>query len=132
MYKRQEALNALTVLESSESDALNSEIWTEGYFILLNILEPIIPHIAWELSEELFGRENFAPIAIDKKALESSQITLAITINGKKRAEISASAGASEEEILHLAKQSAQKWLENKEIKKQILVPNKLVNFVVI
>lgn len=126
-----EALNALTVLESSESDALNSEIWTEGYFILLNILEPIIPHIAWELSEELFGRENFAPIAIDKKALESSQITLAITINGKKRAEISASAGASEEEILDLAKQSAQKWLENKEIKKQILVPNKLVNFVV-
>lgn len=126
-----EALNALTVLESREPNALNSEIWTEGYFILLNILEPIIPHIAWELSEELFGRENFAPIAIDKKALESSQITLAITINGKKRAEISVGAQVSEQEILDLAKQSAQKWLENKEIKKQILVPNKLVNFVV-
>lgn len=126
-----EALNALSVLESSEPNALNSDIWTEGYFILLNILEPIIPHIAWELSEELFGRENFAPIVIDEKALQSSQITLAITINGKKRAEISVNVQASEQEILDLAKQSAQKWLENKEIKKQILVPNKLVNFVV-
>ena len=126
-----EALNALSVLESSEPNALNSNIWTEGYFILLNILEPIIPHIAWELSEELFGRENFAPIVIDEKALQFSQITLAITINGKKRAEISVNVQASEQEILDLAKQSAQKWLENKEIKKQILVPNKLVNFVV-
>ena len=149
-----EALNALSVAESSaqsseknkaskdtqsEQNAQNSDIcqdiwqniWTEGYFILLNILEPIIPHIAWELSEELFNRKNFAPIAIDKTALEVSQITLAITINGKKRAEITINAESSKEEILSLAKQATQKWLENATIKKEILVPNKLVNFVV-
>lgn len=149
-----EALNALSVAESnaqssdknktnkdaqSEQKAQNSDIWqdiwrdiwTEGYFILLNILEPIIPHISWELSEELFNRKNFAPIAIDKTALEVSQITLAITINGKKRAEITTGIESSKEEILSLARQTAQKWLQNVDIKKEILVPNKLVNFVV-
>ncbi|MGX2985327.1 leucine--tRNA ligase [Helicobacter sp. 23-1048] len=143
-----EALNALSVAESnaqssdtnktskntqSEQNAQNSDIWrdiwTEGYFILLNILEPIIPHIAWELSEELFNRKNFAPIAIDKTALEVSQITLAITINGKKRAEIEVPSDIGEDELLTLAKQSVAKWL-NGEIIKQIVVPKKLVNFV--
>ena len=147
-----EALNALSVAESnaqssdknkankdtqSEQKAQNSDIrqdiwrdiWTEGYFILLNILEPIIPHIAWELSEELFNRKNFAPIAVDKTALEVSQITLAITINGKKRAEIEVPSDIGEDELLTLAKQSVTKWL-NGEIIKQIVVPKKLVNFV--
>ncbi|MGX3097760.1 leucine--tRNA ligase [Helicobacter sp. 23-1046] len=143
-----EALNALSVAESnaqssdtnkankntqSEQKAQNSDIWqdiwTEGYFILLNILEPIIPHIAWELSEELFNRKNFAPIAVDKTALEVSQITLAITINGKKRAEIEVPSDIGEDELLILAKQSVAKWL-NGEIIKQIVVPKKLVNFV--
>ena len=147
-----EALNALSVAESnaqssdknkasrdtqSEQKTQNSDvcseswqdIWTEGYFILLNILEPIIPHIAWELSDELFNRKNFAPIAIDKTALEVSQITLAITINGKKRAEITINAESSNDEILAIAKQSIAKWL-NGEITKQIVVPKKLVNFV--
>ena len=147
-----EALNALSVAESnaqssdknktsrdtqSKQKTQNSDvcseswqdIWTEGYFILLNILEPIIPHIAWELSDELFNRKNFAPIAIDKTALEVSQITLAITINGKKRAEITINAESSNDEILAIAKQSVAKWL-NGEIVKQIVVPKKLVNFV--
>lgn len=135
-----EALNALSALESKtessdKDNALDSQIcqdlWTEGYFILLNILEPIIPHIACELSENLFGRANFRQIPIDESALESSQITLAITINGKKRAEISVSVESSQDEILALAEQATQKWLANTQIKKKILVPNKLVNFVV-
>ena len=34
-------------------------IWAEGYYILTNILEPIIPHACWELSNQLFNLENF-------------------------------------------------------------------------
>ena len=54
-----EALNALSAQN-------NERILCEGYFVLLQILEPIIPHTAWELSERLFKRENFKPIAIDE------------------------------------------------------------------
>ncbi len=73
-----EALNAL-----NEQD--NAEIWSEGYFILLNILEPIIPHICWELSQEYFCLQNFTEIPIDKEALKEDSIVMAITINGKAR-----------------------------------------------
>ena len=119
-----EALNAL-----SEQD--NQAVWSEGYFILLHILEPIIPHICWELSEQYFGLENFKFISIDNDALKEDSITLAITINGKRRDEIETSLDASKEEILSLAKEKVAKWLEGKNITKEIVVPNKLVNFVV-
>jgi len=38
---------------------------------------------------------------------------------------------ASKEEILKIAKEAASKWIEGKEIVKEILVPGKLVNLVV-
>ena len=119
-----EALNYL----SAQDD---KDIWTEGYFVLLSILEPIIPHVCWEMSEEFFGLANFCEIAVDESALVSEEISLAITINSKKRAEISVSANASEDDILAKAKEVSQKWLEGATIKKQILVPKKLVNFVI-
>ena len=47
-----EALNALSIQQ-------NEVIWAEGYYILTNILEPIIPHASWELSKRLFELKNF-------------------------------------------------------------------------
>jgi leucyl-tRNA synthetase len=58
-------------------------------------------------------------------------ITLAVSINGKRRAEIEVEANASTEDILALAKKSTEKWLEDKSIVKEIVVPNKLVNIVI-
>lgn len=131
-----EALNALIALDSTNDSAESSaeleslKVWFEGYYILLNILEPIIPHICYELSERLFGCANFREIAVDKDALKSDTITLAVSINGKRRAEIAVSADSSNEAILESAKSAVAKWVENKQIIKEIIVPNKLVNFV--
>ena len=119
-----EALNALNA-------QTNSEIWTEGYYILANVLEPMIPHVCWELSDTLFARKNLAPIAVDYSALESNSVCLGITINGKRRAEIEVAKDASNEEILKRARESVAKWLEGTTTLKEIIVPNKLVNFVV-
>ncbi|TPH92000.1 leucine--tRNA ligase [Helicobacter pylori] len=119
-----EALNAL----SAQS---NEQILCEGYFVLLQILEPIIPHTAWELSEMLFKRENFKLIAIDENALTEDFMTLGLTINGKRRAELKVNINASKEEIIVLAKKELEKYLEKASVKKEIYVPNKLVNFVI-
>ncbi len=119
-----EALNAL-------SNQKNSDVWSEGYFVLLHILEPIIPHICWELSEKLFAFENFKEIEVLEEVFAVDTIVLALTINGKKRAELEVSASISKDEILLLAKEASAKWIEDKEIVKEIYVPNKLVNFVV-
>jgi len=119
-----EALNAL----SAQGD---KDVWIEGYFILLNLLEPIIPHTCWELSDKLFGLQNFQKIKIIEEVFVESTMLLPITVNGKKRAEIEVGKDASKEEILTLAKEVSFKWLENKAIIKEIYVPNRLVNLVV-
>ena len=119
-----EALNALNAQS-------NKDVFTEGYFVILNLLEPIVPHICAELSERLFGRANFCELRVCEEVFESDTIKLAVTINGKKRAEFEADAGLSEGEILNLAKQNCAKWLEGKSIIKEIYVKNKLVNLVI-
>jgi leucyl-tRNA synthetase len=120
-----EALNALQAQK-------NSLIWAEGYYVLTNLLEPIIPHLCWEIAQNLFQRENFStPLEIKEEIFALNTIELAVTINGKKRTHIDVSPALSKEEILSLAKQQASKWIENKEIIKEILVPNKLVNIVI-
>lgn len=117
-----EALNAL-------SDQDNAEVWSEGYFILLNLLEPIIPHVSYELSNELFALKNFTPLEVDESALADESLSLVVSVNGKKRADIEVPLNLAKEEIFSLAKESVSKWLEG-EIAKEIYVPNKLVNFV--
>ena len=91
-----EALNALNKID-------NKDVYTEGYWILMNVLEPVIPHITSEISEELFRRNNFGEIKIDEEALKKDEINYPIQVNGKKRAEISLPADISKDEALKKA-----------------------------
>ncbi|WP_200763462.1 leucine--tRNA ligase [Nitrosophilus alvini] len=135
VYEKNFAFNTLIAASMEAMNALNAQknedVWTEGYFVLLNILEPIIPHICWELSEELFGRNNFKEIAVKEEVFEEANITLAVTVNGKRRAEIEVSKDASKEDIIAQAKETVAKWIEGKTVVKEIVVPGRLVNFVV-
>lgn len=119
-----EAMNALSEQE-------NSDVWTEGYWIVLGILEPIVPHISWELSETLFKRNNLAKNEVIEEVFSVDSIMLGAAVNGKRRAEIEVTPSASKEEILASAKEVLAKWLDGKEIVKEIVVPNKLVNIVI-
>ena len=119
-----EALNALSV-------QADKDVWTEGYFVLANVLEPIIPHTCWEISETLFGLKNFKKLELLEEVFQSSSMILPITINGKRRCEIEVAKETSKDDILALAKVAGKKWLEEKSIIKEIYVPNKLVNLVV-
>jgi len=119
-----EALNALDKQESKE-------VWSEGIYIILHLLEPIVPHISSQMSQKLFNRENLkGKIEIKEEVFVQDSVRYAVTISGKKRAEIDVSSDASKDEIIKLAKDATAKWLEEKEIIKEIFVPNKLVNIV--
>ncbi|KIM09196.1 MAG: leucyl-tRNA synthetase [Sulfurovum sp. PC08-66] len=119
-----EALNAL-------GEQSNADVWTEGYFVLLSILEPIIPHTAWELSDRLFGCANFGAISVDERVFVASTVTLAVTVNGKRRAEIEVAADTTQEAIIAQATAEVAAWIGEATIKKAIVVPQKLVNIVV-
>ncbi len=120
-----EALNALDKQD-------NTKVWSEGLYILLHLLEPIAPHIASELSQELFERKNLnQTIPILQEVFVADSVTYAVSINGKRRSEVAVAIDATKEEILESAKEAGAKWLEGKTIIKEIVVPNKLVNFVI-
>ena len=120
-----EALNALNTVDN---DSLNKE----AFYIILNILEPIIPHVCFELSQKLFDLENFKKeLVLKDEVFTKDTINLAVSVNGKKRAEIELSSSSSKDEIIDLAKQAVSKWLVDKSIVKEIYIEKKLVNLVV-
>lgn len=103
---------------------------------LLIILAPFAPHLAEELWEKLDHKKSIhleAWPSFDPKLAQDETITLAISVNGKLRDTISVAADISKDEALDLAKKSEklQKWLEGKEIRKEIFVPGKMVNLVI-
>jgi leucyl-tRNA synthetase len=136
VYTKSFTFNTLIAASMEAMNALNAQnnpiIWAEGYYILTNILEPIIPHTCYEVSSDLFDLNNFeTKIELKDEVFEQDTVNLAVTINGKKRGEIEISPDASKDEILSIAKQSASKWIEGKDIIKEIVVPGRLVNIVV-
>ncbi|HEC1752704.1 TPA: leucine--tRNA ligase [Campylobacter lari] len=119
-----EALNALNAIN-------HKEVSKEAFYIILNILEPIIPHVCFELSEHLFKCENFKVLKIKDEVFVKDSFNIAISVNGKKRAQIEINSEAKEDEILALAKENVAKWLEGKTIVKEIYIDKKLVNLVI-
>ncbi len=119
-----EAMNALGEQE-------NEAVWTEAYWILTAIMEPIVPHVCWEISDRLFALKNLAPQTVLEEVFEADTVTLGVSVNGKNRGQIEVAADASKEETIEAAKAVVPKWLEGKTVVKEIVVPGKLVNLVV-
>ena len=123
--------NALT-----DADGKNSPIYAEGIRTLVVLLAPFAPHIADELWH-LLGESNSVHTqtwpSFDPAALVADEITLVIQIMGKTRGSIQVPAQADKAALEKYARESeiAQRYIEGKEIKKVIVVPGKLVNFVV-
>lgn len=136
VYNETFAFNTLIAACMEALNALNSqqnrEILTEGYFVILNLLEPIVPHIAHELSQNLFNKANFTRLNLCDEVFQKDSLNLAVTVNGKRRAEIEVDANSSDAEILNLAKIKVAKWLDGLSIKKEIYIKGKLVNIVAV
>lgn len=127
MMKLSNALSSATCMESS--------IYREGIETLLILMSPFAPHITEELWQLLGHQSSIHQqnwLTFDLDALVVDEITLVIQIMGKTRGTIQVPASATKEELEKYALNSeiAQKYLQGKKIKKAIVVPGKLVNFV--
>jgi len=135
-------VNALSQLP--KQDVLNQECrgnvatLFEAVDILARILSPIVPHIAHGLWPKVAVGEEQAIIDSpwpepDAAALVQDVVELVVQVNGKVRGKISVATGSSRETIEATARQdpNAQRHLEGKDVKKLIVVPDKLVNFVI-
>lgn len=109
---------------------------TEALQHAVLIISPIAPHIAHELWNTL-GVDS-ALVAeswpeVDEQALTVSTVEMVVQVNGKVRGKIDVAADADKEVVLAVAKSTdnVAKHLDGKTIRKEIVVPNKLVNIVV-
>jgi leucyl-tRNA synthetase len=128
------AISAMMILanELEKQDKIDAE-W---YKILIQLVAPFAPHIAEELwtiqKNKGFVHESGWPKA-DTSKMKNEQIVVVVQVNGKVRSQFDAVVGISENEAKNkaISDNNVRKYVENKEIKKVIFVPNKLINIVV-
>lgn len=130
------AMKMLNLLQESPLTPANQPFHREGAAILLRILNPITPHIAHILWQDLgFGEDvaNSTWPQVDPAALVRAEITIVVQINGKVRARVSVAPDWSEAEVREkvLLEPVIQKQLAGTEIKKFIYIPQKLVSMVI-
>lgn len=106
-----------------------------GADALVLLLSPMAPHIAEELWRRLGRTDTLAyepwPAA-DPSLLVDDEVTIVLQVNGKKRDELRVPQDASKEQIeaLALASDRVRVHLGDREPKKVIVVPGRLVNIV--
>jgi len=113
-------------------DIINIE--TLKTFLLL--LNPFIPHMAEELNEQInaFGSLSYTTWPeFDVELAKEDLITIAIQVNGKLRGNLQVPAETDDKTLKTEAAKvdGVRKHLEGKKIVKKVLVPGRLVNFVV-
>ena len=122
----------ICVNELSAMRCCSSEI----YQSLVVLLAPFAPHIAEELWHAL-GNEGTvcdAPWPVCNEAyLVEATVKYMVSFNGKARYAINVPTGSPREDVekAALADPASAKWLAGKEVKKIIVVPNKIVNIVI-
>lgn len=137
-YQFNTAVSELMKLNNALSDASckDSPVYAEGIQTLLLLLAPLAPHIADELWHHI-GHSDSVHLQTwpqaDPEALVADEITLVIQILGKTRGTIQVPADADKEALEKYARESdlAKHYIGDKQIKKVIVVPGKLVNFVI-
>ena len=115
------------------NDANDLAVRHEAIVALLSMLALYAPH-AGEYLLEQFGFDSRAISfpSLDKDALANDTITMVVQVNGKVRGKMDVATGLDNDTLIGLAKavDGVDKFLTG-EIKKAIVVPNKLVSFVV-
>jgi leucyl-tRNA synthetase len=121
-------------LEKFEGDAktFNSALKT-----LVILISPITPHLAEEMwqslgEKTLVSEEKFPDF--DASLLVDGAVGVAFQVCGKLRAVVELPKGLSKEELEKhaFANDNVKRFVEGKEVKKVIIVPDKLVNIVVV
>ena len=130
-----ELLNALDKFDARDN-ADCAATMRESLVILNKILSPIVPHISHVIWQKMGESGDIIdapwPVA-DENALICDSVKMVIQVNGKLRSEfeVATSASRDEIEVIALADEKAQKFIDGKEIRKVIVVSEKLVNIVV-
>lgn len=128
-----ELVNALYKYKQGE---VNVPLMNDAIEKLILILNPFVPHITEELWNDL-GYEDrvYQQVwpAFDPAALELENVEIIVQVNGKLKDKMAFEKNAEKSAIEEaaLASERVQDAIAGKSVVKTIVVPNKLINFVV-
>ncbi len=132
--KIRELTNALESLEPK--DDTSRFVLKEGLTAAVKLLAPMMPHLAeelWELAgnKTMLAAQNFWPVADAALVVEDS-VTIAVQVNGKLKATLELARDMNENDAKEAALSEAlvKAAVEGKEIKRIIVVPNRIINVV--
>lgn len=128
-----ELVNALYKYKQGD---VNVPLMNDAIEKMILVLNPFVPHITEEMWSDLGHKDRVYQQAwpeFDAKALELEEVEIIVQVNGKLRDKMVFEKNASKELIEKTALESekVQDAVSGKTIIKTIVVPNKLINFVV-
>ena len=125
-----------TIADASPKDADTQWAYREALDSLVRMLSPVTPHLAEELwtrlgGDGLLARQDW-PVA-DPSLIVDDMVTVAVQVNGKLRAKIDLGRDAEESVAREAALENdnVKRAMGDKEARKVIVVPNRIVNIVV-
>jgi leucyl-tRNA synthetase len=129
-----ELLNAIA--DFDDASAQGRAVVQEALDALVATLAPICPHVCHALWQALGHKEPVIDARWpepDAAALKADTVTLVVQVNGKLRGRVEVPADASSDAVADaaLADENVRKFIAGAAIKKRVVVPGKLVNFVV-
>ncbi|EEU21848.1 leucine--tRNA ligase [Lactobacillus mulieris] len=106
--------------------------YAEGF---VKLLAPVAPHMMEEIWQVLGHNESISYAEwpkFDPEKLVESTVEIMVQVNGKLRGKFSAAKDAAKDELekAAMADHHVPKFLEGKDVKKVIVIPNKIVNIV--
>jgi leucyl-tRNA synthetase len=125
--------------KAEEAKDGSSQSWSEAITNLTLMLAPFAPHLAEEVWVNSLGNSFSVHTSTwpkyDEKLTIEDKVTVIVQVNGKLRGQLDldsafANDQAKVEEIARNDKK-VNSWIQNKNVKKVVFVPGKLINFVV-
>tara|TARA_B000000475_G_scaffold268941_1_gene262187 strand:- start:169 stop:1137 length:969 start_codon:yes stop_codon:yes gene_type:complete len=125
---------AYSALNKVISNKIEKEKLVENYKKILIAINPVLPHFSSECMELLNIKERVLWPKIDNKVLLEDNIKFIIQFNGKTRKIIISKKDTSEDMLLAKIREDnkLKEYLANKQIKRKIFIPNKLINIIAI
>jgi len=129
-----EFVNFLTTIKQAGN--ISESAWQQTVNTLIKVMAPLTPYLAEELWEHIGEGESVHLQAWPKYSedkVKDDVVTIVVQVNGKLKSEFVATSGSSQEELETMARNldKEKNFTKNGEIVKVIVVPNRLVNFVV-
>ena len=117
-------------------DELDRQVIKEAIESILLLLSPIVPHICHQLWLDINHDQPIIDARwpkYDSSLLKSETSLIVVQVNGKLRSKLEVDASISEDELksMALSDEKVVRFIDGNEIKKIIVIPEKLVNIVV-